>query len=231
MVGLLNQLLGQDRAIVSPLAGTTRDTIEETANIRGLPIVFVDTAGLRETADQLEAEGIRRTRAAAGQAEILLHVLDRSEPLDAVDRGYLAEFAGRPRVLVLNKADLPDRLGTDLASALAPSNPPALIEVVPVSCTTGAGIAELGDALFRLVQSGRVIAGTEDIAINARHEDALRRGRESVERAAQALADDLSLELVALDLRVAIGAIGEVVGETTTDDLLDVIFREFCLGK
>jgi tRNA modification GTPase len=223
---LLNQLLGHDRAIVSPVAGTTRDTIEETANIRGLPVVFVDTAGLREAADVLEEEGIRRTRAAAAQAEVLLHVLDTSEALDPVDQGFLAEFRARPRLLVLNKADLPARL-------VLPASPDSVAPpvAVAVSCTTGAGLDGLKDALFRLIGSGQVHAGTDEIAINARHEDALRRGREAAGQAADSLAADRSLELVALDLRLAITALGEVVGETTTDDLLDVIFREFCLGK
>src|SRR5262245_51528247 len=107
---LLNQLLGHDRAIVSPIPGTTRDTIEETANIRGLPVVFIDTAGLREAGDAIEAEGIRRSRESVAKAELVLHVLDASEPLTEGDRKYLEEFEGRKRVLVWNKIDLPRRL-------------------------------------------------------------------------------------------------------------------------
>ena len=108
---LLNQLLGHDRAIVSPIAGTTRDTIEETANIRGLPVIFIDTAGLREARDEIEVEGIRRSRASLAQAEFILHVLDASEPLTSADEIYLAEFADKKRILVLNKTDLPVKLG------------------------------------------------------------------------------------------------------------------------
>ena len=104
---LLNQLLGHDRAIVSPIPGTTRDTIEETANIRGLPVVFIDTAGLREARDEIEVEGVRRSRQSLQQAEFILHVLDASEPLTEADRNYLAEFAGKKRILVRNKMDLP----------------------------------------------------------------------------------------------------------------------------
>jgi tRNA modification GTPase len=107
---LLNQLLGHDRAIVSAIAGTTRDTIEETANIRGLPVVFIDTAGLREAGDEIEIEGIRRSRASLEKAELILHVLDASEPLTAADENYLQEFAGKKRILVMNKVDLPRRL-------------------------------------------------------------------------------------------------------------------------
>src|SRR5476649_1429110 len=107
---LLNQLLGHDRAIVSPIAGTTRDTIEETANIRGLPVVFIDTAGLREGRDEIEVEGIRRSRETLAKAELILHVLDASEPLTGADENYLAEFAAKKRILVRNKTDLPKKL-------------------------------------------------------------------------------------------------------------------------
>jgi tRNA modification GTPase len=219
---LLNRLLGHDRAIVSPIEGTTRDTIEETANIRGIPVVFIDTAGLRHAADVLEEEGIRRTRAAASKAELILHVLDGSQPLTDLDRGFLGEFSGLPRVIVLNKADLPRQIGlpSDLASAVA-----------AVSCATGDGMETLKDAIHHLVWSGRAGAGMHDVMINARHEDALRRGREATNRGSQALREGLALELAAIDLRIALQAVGEVVGETTTDDLLDVVFSEFCLGK
>ena len=219
---LLNRLLGHDRAIVSPIEGTTRDTIEETANIRGIPVVFIDTAGLRHAADVLEEEGIRRTRAAAAKAELILHVLDASQPLTDLDRGFLGEFSALPRVIVLNKADLPGRicLPADLSSAVA-----------AVSCATGAGLETLKDAIHHLVWSGRAGAGMHDVMINARHEDALRRGREATDRGSQALREGLALELAAIDLRIALQAVGEVVGETTNDDLLDVVFSEFCLGK
>ena len=108
---LLNQLLGHDRAIVSAIPGTTRDTIEETANIRGLPVVFVDTAGLREAGDEIEAEGIRRSRESSAKAEFILHVLDGSEPMTGADENYLAEFAAKKRILVRNKIDLSAQLG------------------------------------------------------------------------------------------------------------------------
>ena len=221
---LLNLLLGYERAIVSPIIGTTRDTIEETANVRGLPVVFVDTAGLRLSEDALEAEGIRRSREAAGRAELLLHVLDTTEELHPEDALLLAEFVDRPRILVLNKTDLPRRL--DLPSPL-----PSGVSVISVSCTRGLGLEELKDALKGLVWRGGVGTESIQIAISARHHDALRRSCESLERAEAALASQATLELVAFDLRTAVGAVGEVVGATTTEDLLDRIFSTFCLGK
>jgi len=219
---LLNRLLGHDRAIVSPIPGTTRDTIEETANVRGIPIVFVDTAGLRHAADTLEEEGIRRSRTAAARAELILHVIDASEPLSELDRGFLHEFASRPRIVVLNKSDLPlaFRPPTELPGPF-----------VPVSCTSEDGLDRLKDALHQLVWSGRTGGDSHEAMINARHEEALRRGQQAAQRAEQALHTGVSLDLVAIDLRIALHAVGEIVGETTTDDLLDVIFSEFCLGK
>ncbi len=221
---LLNCLLGHDRAIVSPVPGTTRDTIEETANVRGIPVVFVDTAGLRDASDAIEVEGIRRSRAAAARAEILLHVIDASEPLAELDRQFLEEFANRPRVVVLNKADLGP--GVCVPGTIGGAGP-----VVSVSCATGAGLDGVRQAIHDLVWSGKAGGEMNEVMINARHEDALRRGREAGDRAAGALRAGMSLELVALDLRVALQAVGEIVGATTTDDLLDVVFSEFCLGK
>lgn len=219
---LLNQLLARDRAIVSPVPGTTRDTIEETANIRGYPVVFVDTAGLREATDHIEQEGIRRTRAVAVDAELLLHILDLSQPLSDLDRAYLAEFAHRPRLLVGNKSDLTP--GTDLSASDAAG-------LIRISCRTGAGLEDLKDAIVAEMASGQIHAGTHEVTINARHEDALRRAREGTQRALEALRAGLPPELIATDLRLAVQAVGEIVGKTTTEDLLDSIFSQFCIGK
>lgn len=219
---LLNQLLGHDRAIVSPLPGTTRDTIEETANIRGLPVVFVDTAGLRESGDALETEGMRRARAVLEKAELLLHVLDASEPLTPADETYLAEYATRRRLLICNKADLPRRLV--LPEALAAG-------ALDVSCVTGQGLEAIKDAIKRTVWAGEIETSTWPAMVNARHQDALRRTREAAARAETALTQNEPLDLVALDLRLAVNAVGEIVGQTTTEDLLDRIFSQFCIGK
>jgi tRNA modification GTPase len=217
---LLNQLLGRDRAIVSPVPGTTRDTIEETANIRGIPVLFIDTAGLRESSNELEKEGIRRSRESLAAAELILHVLDNSEPFTPDDQAHLAEFPGKPRILVRNKIDLPQILKL-----------PAAQESVGVCCLSGKGIEELKTAIKERVWAGEIRAEMLEVMINARHQDALRRAREAAERAAAALAANLTLELAALDLRIAANAVGEIVGKTTTEDLLDSIFSQFCIGK
>ena len=214
---LLNQLLGHDRAIVSPIPGTTRDTVEETANIRGIPVIFIDTDGLREASDVIEVEGIRRSRKELGAAELILHVVDASEPLTEMDQSYLLECASKKRILVRNKIDLPIRL--------------QLPGAIDLCCVTGAGIESLKDAIKAAVWSGDVRAEMWQAMINSRHQEALERARAALLRAIAALGSDASLDLVAADLRIAVNAVGEIVGKTTTEDLLDSIFSHFCIGK
>jgi tRNA modification GTPase len=239
---LLNQLLGHDRAIVSPIPGTTRDTIEETANIRGLPVVFIDTAGLREGRDEIEIEGIRRSRQTLQQAEFVLHVFDAGEPLTDADEKYLAEFADKKRILVRNKIDLPSKLQLPEGAGASrgggmPVAPRRAVEslpcrsVVDVCCLTGQGIEMLKDAIKELVWSGEIRAEMLQVMINSRHQDALNRAHAATLRAVAALRAGETLELAAMDLRIAVNAVGEIVGKTATEDLLDMIFSQFCIGK
>lgn len=217
---LLNQLLGRDRAIVSPIPGTTRDTIEETANVRGVPVVFVDTAGLRESEDVIEVEGIRRTREMLERAELILQVIDNSQPLTDEDAKWLEQTMGKKRLIVANKSDLPKRVRS-----------PEGITAMEISCTTGNGIEKLKDAIQNLVWGGEIRAEMLEVMINARHQEALSRARGAIDRSVAGLRAEAGLELVALELREATNAAGEIVGKTTTEDLLDSIFSQFCIGK
>ncbi|MEI7733462.1 MAG: tRNA uridine-5-carboxymethylaminomethyl(34) synthesis GTPase MnmE [Verrucomicrobiota bacterium] len=219
---LLNQLLGHDRAMVSPIPGTTRDTIEETANIRGIPVVFVDTAGLRDSQDPLETEGMRRSRVTVERADLILLLVDQSEPLTPDDEAFLAEFRKGKCLLVLNKTDLPGKLHLPELPGITSVN---------VSSLTGYGLEALKDAIKNMVWAGEIKTGMFEVMINARHQDALKRARASVIQTLAALQDSLTLELAALDLRIAVNAVGEIVGKTTTEDLLDSIFNQFCIGK
>ncbi len=234
---LLNQLLGRDRAIVSPIPGTTRDTIEDTANIRGLPVVFIDTAGLREARDEIEQEGIRRSHETLARAEFILHVLDASEPLTEADEKFLSQFAGKKRILVRNKIDLPIKLILPAKVGLAVFSKPrrdgdiAPLSAVDVCCLSGQGIEALKDAIKELIWSGEIKAEMLQVMINSRHQDALNRARAAALRTIAALRGGMTLELVALDLRIAVNAVGEIVGKTATEDLLDSIFSQFCIGK
>ena len=149
-------------------------------------------------------------------------MLDAAEPLTEADEKYLTEFAGKKRILVRNKIDLPVRLQL----------PPDLKgPVVDVCCLTGQGIEPLKDAIKELVWSGEIKAEMLQVMINSRHQDALNRARAATVHTLAALSENQTLELVALDLRIAVNAVGEIVGQTTTEDLLDVIFSQFCIGK
>jgi tRNA modification GTPase len=218
---LLNQLLARERAIVSPIPGTTRDTIEETANIRGIPVVFVDTAGLRESTDAIEVEGVRRSRESLAKAELVLHVVDSSEPVASGDLEYLRDIDSKKRIVVFNKIDLG-------GNRIQRSNDAVDVRV---SCVTGEGVEELKDKIKELVWSGKVSGEMLEVMINSRHQEALERTRRHLQNTLDAFEQNAPLELAAMDLRIATNAIGEIVGKTTTEDLLDSIFSQFCIGK
>jgi tRNA modification GTPase len=152
---------------------------------------------------------------------LILHVLDNSEPLTAADENYLREFSTKKRILVRNKVDLPRRLEL----------PELDVPAVELSCATGAGLEALKEAIKAQVWAGEIKADMLQVMINSRHQDALRRAREATQNTLNAFADGQTLEVAAMELRIATNAIGEVVGKTTTEDLLDSIFSQFCIGK
>ena len=215
---LLNRMLGFERALVSELAGTTRDSIEETINLGGIPVRLVDTAGLRsETADPLEAAGMARTRRELGTADLLLEVVDASQrPAGELEGG---ESLPVRRLLLLNKADLGVDAGWDGRGGLR------------VSCRTGEGMDEVVKAVVALIAGVPGEGGDVDAAVNARHLGCLRRAAAALRAAEGQLAAEAAPEFTALDLREALEAIGEVTGRTDVEDLLGVIFARFCIGK
>jgi tRNA modification GTPase len=214
---LLNRLLGFERAIVSDIAGTTRDTIEETINLHGIPLRLVDTAGVRQATDVIEAEGIQRTVRQIERADLLLEIADASQP-----RPTRAIFPASEakHLLVLNKSDLGEHHSWHGTQA------------VRLSCSSGAGFEELSNTIREALHFGQVDWGEHAVAINARHQHSLERARTSL-TAALALLDDHSAdpELAAIDLRDALDALGEIPGRVDTEDLLGVIFSRFCIGK
>ena len=235
---LLNALLRAERAIVTPIAGTTRDTVEEKALIGGLAIQLVDTAGLSATDDPVERIGVERSQAAARAADMLLLTLDGAAPLTPADAEVAAELreltqageagepgATRPTIIILNKADLPRQVDDAAAQALWPG-----ASLVATSTVSGEGLAALEERIAALALGGGAQAG-DTLVSSARHKDALRRGLEHTQAASATLNDGLPLDFVAIDLRAALDALGEITGETATADLLDRIFAEFCIGK
>jgi len=221
---LLNALLRNERAIVTPIPGTTRDTVEETLNLQGIPLVLVDTAGLHAGShDPIERLGIERSRAALQQADLALVVLDGSEPLRAADREVLALLDERPALLVLNKADLPPAL--DAASL------PAGPRRVAVSATAGEGLPLLEQALVEMILGGEIVASDALLVSNPRHKAALTVAAEGVAAAARDYAAGVPADFISIAVAEALLALGEITGETAGEELLDRIFREFCIGK
>jgi len=216
---LLNLLLGFERAIVSPSAGTTRDTIEEVIQVHGIPLRLVDTAGLREAgADGIERIGMERTLRELDRADLILEVVDASQPPGLARRVDLPGDAASRRLLLLNKADLGQAEGWPL-------------EAVAISCQSGEGVEALRDAIRTLVLRSGPLMSDHPVAINARHQVCFERVSSHVAAAKSALGGGLAPEYVALDLREALQALGEVVGAVDVEQVLDVIFSSFCIGK
>jgi len=221
---LMNLLLQEDRAIVTPHPGTTRDILQETVYIEGLPFRITDTAGYRETNDPIEAEGVRRGEEALEKADLVLWMLDSSEKVQTEDDILARRLKGLRKVILLNKADLPAQLDENQVRSWDSENP-----ILPFSTITGQGLAllkkEIKAALGRHPEKERPLVAL------LRHKLALERAGKSLHRANEALDMEASSEFLATDLREAIDALGEIVGETTTDEILDQIFNQFCIGK
>ena len=226
---LLNAFLRTDRAIVTPVPGTTRDVLEEVLNIRGVPVRLFDTAGVHATEDPVEQEGIRRSLAAMEQAELLLIVLDGSMPLTEEDHELLSRYRDKKRLVVINKTDLPFRIDSSALAALEHDEPGCA--VVRISAQTGGGLDDLRDHLRAMILRADFEPGESVVVTHLRHQSALLRAKEAVTSAAGSVAAKLSGEFVAMDLRAAIDALGEITGAVSTDDILDRVFREFCIGK
>jgi len=224
---LLNALLQTDRAIVTPIPGTTRDVLEETLNIRGVPVRLLDTAGVRPTDDPVEQEGVRRSEAAMEQAELLLIVLDGSVSLADEDRKILTQRSAKKRVIVLNKTDLP--CGVDKAEVADLVRSTAAL--IHLSVKTGTGLDDLRDAIRSLVLRADFEPGESAVVTRLRHRTALLKAREALGHAADSVKGRLSGEFIAMDLRAALDALGEITGAVSTDDILDRIFKDFCIGK
>jgi tRNA modification GTPase len=221
---LLNALLRAERAIVTPIPGTTRDTLEETLNLHGIPLVLVDTAGIRaDTRDMAEDMGVARSRAALAQADLALLVVDANQPIDRGDREIAALIGAKPAIAVLNKTDLPGRADP---AELLPGAP-----VVEISALTGAGVDALERAIEEVVFGGSVVAAEPALVSSARHRDVLRRALEGVQTAIKARTEGLPLDFLSIGLRAAVHALGEITGESVSETLLETIFSRFCIGK
>ena len=211
---LLNRLLGYERVIVSDAPGTTRDTIEETVNLCGVPVRLLDTAGLRTSTSDIEREGIARTERSLQKADLRLHIVDRN----AAPPAHFDQNANGNELLVLNKSDLPEHPEWKNTDALR------------VSCLTGDRLGALENEILSRI-SKQNLRPENALAINMRHRDCLRRALEACDRARKTLDKTFSPEYLSVDLNEALEAVGEVIGTVGVEQILDSVFGQFCIGK
>ena len=223
---ILNRLLNEQRAIVTPIPGTTRDFIEATIDIEGIPLRLMDTAGIREVTDEVERIGISLTHKKFAEADLLLVVIDQGCALIRDDLDLIKKSQGRMSLVILNKMDLESKVDEiELKNALN------TIPSVKISALTGEGIGDLCKAIKDLVMNGAEDISSSPLAPNLRQKAALEEACTFFEKAARNTKDNLPAELTAVDLNSGLQALGEITGETTHEEVFDRIFNEFCLGK
>jgi tRNA modification GTPase len=225
---LLNRLLGEKRAIVTPIPGTTRDFIEETVNIGGIPVRLTDTAGIHPPENVIEKEGIDLVWERLATADAALVLLDGSMALTPEDRKLLAQMPAKPMIPVINKSDLPQQLDEALLRGLLPEGTPSAVRI---SAKYGDGIDVLTAAIREMILATPAEETPEAMIADLRHKVALERAAESLIRAWDGLREGLPSELAALEVREALDSLGEITGRTTSEEVLDRIFANFCIGK
>ncbi|HUI72694.1 MAG TPA: tRNA uridine-5-carboxymethylaminomethyl(34) synthesis GTPase MnmE [Spirochaetia bacterium] len=214
---LFNSMLRQDRAIVSDVHGTTRDWLEGSLSLEGIPVRLFDTAGLRDTRDPLEAEGVRRTERVLEAADIVIYLVDSTRGLEAADKELLARRTGAPTILAWNKIDVPGK--------------PAPESFVPLSAVTGVGLDKLEHAVAETALGGPPAGSAEPLIDSVRQRDLISRALAALGRLREAHSRGMSPDLLAVDLTDAVDALGEVTGEITTAEVLERMFSTFCVGK
>jgi len=223
---LLNRLLNEERAIVTHIPGTTRDIIESTVTVEGLPLKIMDTAGFRKVRGEAEKMGIHLTEQKLAEADFLLVVIDRSRPMNEDDNKILAKARAKKALIVLNKIDLPSGLQKKDHEEVLSGFP-----VVEISALTGQGLEALKKAIAACIMESHIDMTVSHIAPNLRHKQALTHAAGFFRNAAHSAREHAPMEIVALELKSGLDALGEITGETTSEEVLDKIFSQFCLGK
>lgn len=223
---LLNALLGEQRAIVTEQPGTTRDTIEETVNLKGIPLRIIDTAGIRHPKDKAEEFGVERAEKELEASDVAMVVLDASTELDELDKAVLAKAQGRPCVVILNKIDLGVKVTEEELREIINN-----AAVYKISALYGQGLEELKQGMFDLVLAGKGLPGKDSVAINARHKECLARAAENLGKALESCGKSMPADFITIDLKATIVALGEVSGELVSDEVVNTIFEQFCVGK
>lgn len=223
---LLNSILGENRAIVTDIPGTTRDVIEEFVNIKGIPLKIVDTAGIRETDDVVEKIGVEKSMASFDTADLIIMVVDSSSELSEEDREILEKVQGKETILLLNKTDLPQVIDEEEVKKYVNKE-----NIIKISALHNEGIEDVHDRIEAMVYKGDIKSSSNVIITNSRHKDALYRAMKSAEDAMRAIEDRMPLDFVEVDLKNIWDYLGYINGDTVSEDLLDNIFHNFCIGK
>ena len=223
---LLNSILGENRAIVTDIAGTTRDVIEEFVNIKGIPLKIVDTAGIRETEDIVEKIGVERSKESYNTADLVIMVLDSSRPLSQEDREILETLENKKTIVLLNKTDLPQQIDIDELSKYVDCS-----SIIKISALQHKGIEELQDKIEAMVYKGSVKNSSNLMITNSRHKDALLKAYESINDAISAIDQNMPYDFIEVDFKNIWDYLGYINGDTVKEDLLDTIFANFCIGK
>lgn len=223
---LMNSLLRETRAIVTEIPGTTRDTIEEAISIRNIPVYLVDTAGIRETSDEVERLGIERSKAAFNEADFIIFIMDGSSAISDEDREIASYLDGRDSVVLINKNDLERGFTNDDVRELV--NDPVIIET---SLINNEGIEEIENHIEELVYGGELSQHDSTMVNNVRHIELLKQSRDSLRDAMEMTLAREALDFIEVDVRNAYDLLGEITGETVSDDIINEVFSRFCLGK
>ena len=223
---LMNSILGENRAIVTDIPGTTRDVIEEFVNINGIPLKIVDTAGIRETDDVVEKIGVEKSIKHLKSSDLTLVVLDTSRELDREDIEILESIDREKTIVILNKIDLENRMDMERVKEYVDSK-----NIINISALKSEGIDMIHDRIEEMVFSGEISNSGEVMITNSRHKDAIYKAMEAINDAVSALKDKMSYDFIEVDLRDAWDALGYINGDTVSEDLLDTIFSNFCIGK
>ena len=222
---LLNFLVGEDRAIVTDIAGTTRDTLEEYISLHGISLRIIDTAGIRETEDVVEKIGVGKAKKMAEDADLILYVVDSSLPLDENDREIMELLGGRKSIVIYNKTDLESAV--DIKELKEKTGSP----VIPVSVVEETGITELEETIKKMFFHGEISFDDEVYITNARHKTALEEALESLKMVRESIETGMSEDFFSIDLMSAYESLGKIVGESVGEDLVNEIFSRFCVGK
>jgi len=223
---LMNAFLKENRVIVTHIPGTTRDVVEEVINIDGIPLRIADTAGIIEPANLIDKEGVERSRRRIKDADLVLLILDNSKKIGEKDKSIMNMVEDKKAIVVINKSDLAGSLNLNEIKKEMNGK-----EIIKISAINGTNLDNLEKAISNMIWNGKVLSGHEALITNVRHADALRKAYKGMQKAKGSLKKGLSPEFIAIDVKETLDALGRIIGETVTDDLLDRVFGEFCIGK